>query len=126
MYYQKKNFDLSPKLKWGVGRGRSFNHLLKLAGGAFLLVALTLTANAARLVYRQAMGSNNPEPQVLGASDTTATDQVQFIEYKVQKGDTLFNISQQHNISWTILATLNKLDIPFILSPGQSIKIPKQ
>lgn len=69
------------------------------------------------------------EPKVLGSSDTRTPEQdnaVQFTSYTVQKGDTLFNIAQKFNISWTTLATLNNLKSPFYLKPGQTLKVPKQ
>lgn len=68
-------------------------------------------------------------PAVLGASDVkqpAAQNDMQFISYTVAKGDTLFNISQKFNISWTTLATLNNLKSPFYLKPGQTLKVPKQ
>jgi LysM repeat protein len=65
-------------------------------------------------------------PQVLGATDIKKDiNLIEFAEYKVQKGDTLFNISQKYNINWATLATLNNLKSPFVLKPGQIIKIPK-
>jgi LysM repeat protein len=66
---------------------------------------------------------------VLGASDArqpTNPSQIQFISYTVQKGDTLFDISQKFGISWNTLATLNNLKSPFYLKPGQTLQIPKQ
>ena len=71
---------------------------------------------------------NSLNPQILGASDTKPPDgqgSVQFTAYTVQKGDTLFNISQKFNISWTTMATLNNLKSPFYLKPGQTLKVPK-
>lgn len=124
---RQKKFELSPRLKLGIGRGYSQNQILKIAAIACLLLAAGLTVNAIRLVYRSSHGSD--APQVLGATDikTPANDNsgLQFVEYKVLKGDTLFNISQKFNVNWTTLATLNNLKSPFALKPGQIIKIPK-
>lgn len=131
MFHQKKKFELSPRLKFGVGRGYSQNQTLKYAAIACLLIAGGLTANALRLAFFHAISTPTQAeslPQVLGVSDTRESSgqtSVQFIEYKVQKGDTLFNVSQRHNINWTTLATLNNLQSPFTLKVGQSIKIPK-
>jgi LysM repeat protein len=131
MPFRTKKFELSPRLKLGVGRGYSQNQILKFAAIACLVLALGLTLNAVRLLVK---GKNPPTtsantPQVLGASDTKAQDgqqSLQFTTYTVQKGDTLFNISQKYNISWTTMATLNNLKSPFYLKAGQQLKVPKQ
>jgi LysM repeat protein len=130
MSYFHKKFELSPRLKFGVGRGYSQNQVLKFSSILFLLIALGLTVNGVRLIFQ-----DQPQdvtltgaPQVLGASDSkdgSETDSVEFVEYKVQKGDTLFNISKNHNVSWTTLATLNNLKSPFFIKPGQTLKIPR-
>jgi hypothetical protein len=67
-------------------------------------------------------------PQVLGASDEqNGNANLQFIDYKVQKGDTLFNLSQKYNISWTTLATLNNLESPFTLNrPGKLLPLSEK
>ena len=44
--------------------------------------------------------------------------------YKVQRGDTLYNIANAHKLTVLELATLNSLDINRGLSVGQSIKVP--
>ncbi|MBI5529881.1 MAG: LysM peptidoglycan-binding domain-containing protein [Candidatus Doudnabacteria bacterium] len=125
-----KKFELSPRLKLGVGRGFTQNQILKFSAVICLVLAIGLSLNAARLVYTSkgpAQNSNNP--QVLGASDSAPsenTDSIQFTSYTVQKGDTLFNISQKFKISWTTLATLNNLKSPFYLKQGQIVKVPKQ
>jgi LysM domain len=129
MAFSKKKFELSPRLKLGVGRGYSQNQILKFSAIACLILALFLTANAFRLVFSgKDNASNSQNPQVLGASDTKQPNgqaTVQFTAYTVQKGDTLFNISQKFNIDWTTLATLNNLKSPFVLKAGQIINIPK-
>ena len=123
-------FELSPRLKLGVGRGYSQNQILKFSAIACLVLALVLTANAFRLVVKgkNQTTTNTLAPQVLGASDTkqpSALPTLQFTAYTVQKGDTLFNISQKFNIDWSMLATLNNLKSPFTLKSGQVINIPK-
>lgn len=123
MSSKNKKFELSPRLKLGVGRGYSQNQILKFSAILCLVIAALLATNAIRLV----INSNNPtEPQVLGATDTQEeTKTVEFTNYTVQKGDTLFNISQKFNIEWSTLAVLNNLKSPFVLKPGQTINIPK-
>jgi LysM repeat protein len=126
MFKQSKKFDLSPRLKLGVGRGYSQSQILKIASIVCLVLAVGLTANTIRILFSH-KDSSSQTPQVLGATDTkTSNTNVEFIEYKVQKGDTLFNISQKNNIDWTTLATLNNLQSPYVVKSGQTLKIPKQ
>jgi nucleoid-associated protein YgaU len=131
MFKPKKSFELSPKLKFGVGRGHSPNRILKICASVSLFLAVILAGNALRLVFGDKLSlasAGAVTPQVLGASDTKSTqDQsIQFTNYTIQKGDTLFNVSQRYNISWTTLATINNLKSPFALKPGQSLQVPKQ
>ncbi len=129
MPFQSKKFELSPKLKLGVGRGYTQNQILKTSAILCLIFALGLTFNAVNLMVKNNATPKTGEPKVLGTSDTREQVQdnaVQFTTYTVQKGDTLFNISQKFNISWTTMATLNNLKSPFYLKPGQSLKVPKQ
>jgi len=44
--------------------------------------------------------------------------------YEVQRGDTLFNVSQKYGISWQTVAQINNLKEPYILKAGQKLKIP--
>jgi hypothetical protein len=124
---RQKKFELSPRLKLGVGRGYSQNQVLKYGSIFCLLLALGLTFNAIRLVFSgKTTASSSPSAQVLGASDFKEdSENIEFEEYKVKTGDTLFNISQKFNINWTTLATLNNLKSPFSLKPGQTLQIPK-
>lgn len=129
MPFQSKKFELSPKLKFGVGRGYTQNQILKTAAIICLVFAVGLTFNAINLMIKNQSQPEFSKPEVLGASDTQSQNQenaIQFTAYTVQKGDTLFNISQKFNISWTTLATLNNLKSPFYLKPGQTLKVPKQ
>ena len=130
MFKSPHKFDLSPQLKLGVGRGYSKNKVLKLSAILCLFLALGLTVNTVRILFSH----HNPAdalstPKVLGASDIRteqAEQPIQFVQYKVQKGDTLFDISQKNGIDWTALAALNNLQSPFTLKAGQIINIPKQ
>ncbi len=126
MAFRKTKFELSPRLKLGVGRGYSQNQILKLAAILCLVLALGLTVNAIRLMVK-GNGQKSPQPEVLGAStDNSSAPTIEFTSYTVEKGDTLFNISQKLNISWTSLAAINSLKSPFYLKPGQTLKVPKQ
>ena len=130
MALRNKKFELSPRLKLGVGRGYSQNQILKFSAIFCLVLALALAFNAIRLVSKNSgQQTDNSAPQVLGASDVRqqgASNNLQFTSYTVAKGDTLFNISQKFNIDWTTLAALNNLQAPFSLKLGQTLKVPKQ
>jgi LysM repeat protein len=67
------------------------------------------------------------EKQILGVStaDEPKEAQKQFTSYVVQSGDTLFNISQQYNIQWDLIAEINNLNEPYLLHAGQALKIPQ-
>ncbi len=128
MPFQSKKFELSPRLKLGVGRGYTQNQILKTSAIICLLFAVGLAFNAVSLMVKNPGTNQSNDPAVLGASDVKtqeASSVIQFTNYTVQKGDTLFNISQKFNISWTTLASLNNLKSPFYLKPGQVIKVPK-
>lgn len=132
MFFHKTKIELSPRLKFGVGRGYTNNQKLKIATLIFLVLAFVLSLNALRLIFSGPVPKNSAteeaSPQVLGATDeknSANLNEIHFIEYKVIKGDTLFNISQKFNVNWTTLATLNNLKSPFSLKPGQILKIPK-
>ena len=123
--FYKTKFELSPRLKLGVGRSYSQNKGLKIATIICLVLALALTGNAIRLILSHKAPNNPSSPEVLGVTDTKDATQPQFFEYKVKKGDTLFNLSQQFKIDWQTLASLNNLKSPFSLKPGQTLNIPK-
>lgn len=131
MALDNKKFELSPRLKLGVGRGYSQNKILKLAAIACLVLAIGLTVNAVGLIFKNKgqASADSYKPQVLGANDIQTnnnTGTIEFTTYTVLKGDTLFNISKKLDIGWSTLATLNNLKSPFYLKPGQSIKVPKK
>ena len=124
MFFRKKSFDLSPRLKLGVGKSSIKNQILKISGVICLVLAVGLTINAITIISKS---SKNPQTtgEVLGISDIKNL-KLEFTEYEVKKGDTLFNLSQKFNLSWVTLANLNNLKSPFTLKPGQKIQIPKQ
>lgn len=130
MFWKKNKLELSPRLKSAVGRGAGQNSWLKSAAIGCLLISGILAINAIKLVYTHNQAEETQKiEQVLGISDIKNggnNTPIEFIEYKVKKGDTLFSISQAHNIEWDTLAALNSIKAPFILKTGQIIKIPKQ
>jgi LysM repeat protein len=76
------------------------------------------------MVIRHSTPTSDPNPQVLGVSDTPAPQKA-FTDYTIKKGDTVFSIAQAHSLEWTALATINNLKAPFSLKPGQIIQIPQ-
>lgn len=124
-----RKIELSPRLKLSVGRGLSQNKKLKIFASSLLLISFALTINATRLIFfsPSEKANENQESKVLGVSNTRnqSEPEIKFVEYTVQKNDTLFTISQQFNVNWTTLATLNNLKSPFLVKPGQTIKVPQ-
>ena len=126
--WKTPKISLSPKLKLGVGRGTLKSKVFRYGSILFLLLALGLTVNAGYLLIfgEKTNTTTSNTPQVLGATDTkeTNSDVAPYKNYTVQKGETLFSISQKINVPWTTLAELNKLKAPFSVKTGQVIKIP--
>lgn len=120
MFRKKNKVQLSPKLKLGVGRAYSQSQLFKYSGVIFLVISAALVLNTVRYFYKDSSQSNNA-PQVLGDQN-----QVEFVDYKVAAGDTIFNIADKHKIDWTTLVTLNNLNPAVKLKVGQVLKVPKQ
>ena len=130
MWKSKHTVHLSRKLQRGVGRGYSKHTVLKLGGTLASLLTLALLVYTATHLH-DGTNPTTATPEVLGANVTnnqTESSQSEFTTYKVQAGDTLFNISQRLNLgaSWTTLAEINDLKPPFSLKPGQQIKIPNK
>ncbi len=44
--------------------------------------------------------------------------------YTVKRGDTLFSISQRHGMNYRELAAVNNIRYPYLLKPGQRLRIP--
>ncbi len=45
-------------------------------------------------------------------------------DYIVKEGETLTGISEKNNVSWKLIAKINKIKAPYALSAGQKIKLP--
>lgn len=121
----KNKVKLSPRLQLGVGRQSKTGNFLKYLSFVFLVLSSVLAIRAGYMVFHHSSDVNSQKGQVLGATDTPTTSGG-FMDYKVQKGQTLFTISQEFNIDWTTLATINNLKPPFPLKPGDILKVPKQ
>lgn len=118
---KKYKIKLSNRLGWSIRRRMSPAAKFWLFGSAALVLAGWFTLNL--LVF----GPKSPEPQVLGETtteETSATPKIEFIDYTVEKGDTVFNIGQKLGVSWTAIAQLNDLGQKADIKPGQILKIP--
>ena len=58
------------------------------------------------------------------ASNAKTVPEIQTETYRVQRGDTLYNIANANKLTVVELATLNNLDIEKGLMVGQTIKVP--
>lgn len=65
---------------------------------------------------------NNLAPKAILGEQEEQTEGYTF--YTIKNGDTLFNVSQRHNVDWQEVAQLNNLEEPYIVRPGQEIRIP--
>ncbi|MBI4363232.1 MAG: LysM peptidoglycan-binding domain-containing protein [Candidatus Doudnabacteria bacterium] len=85
----------------------------------------TLSNNKAESTVAQSPSVElEAKKQVLGLA-TKEEPVPEFTSYTVKNGDTLFNISQQYKIRWDLIAQINGLSEPFLLHPGQTLKIPQ-
>ncbi|OGE81607.1 MAG: hypothetical protein A3E98_04205 [Candidatus Doudnabacteria bacterium RIFCSPHIGHO2_12_FULL_48_11] len=130
---------LSPELRAQIAPESKRDRKFTVAGVFLLVLSLLLGAN---LFYKKpasysysmpelAQTQTSPIPadkQVLGTS--TAEGAVkeadeEFTNYVVKNGDTLFNISQEYDIRWDLIAQINGLNEPYVLHAGQTLKIPQ-
>lgn len=136
---------LSPELRAQITPSARKDMKLTVAGIFFLCASVGLTINLWSGEETSATSNNTavsgltqfePTPiseqkQVLGEStqapteSPTTTPDTAFTEYTVKSGDTLFNISQQYNIRWDLIAQINNLSEPYMLHGGQKLKIPQ-
>lgn len=133
---------LSPELRARITPSTRRDMKLTVAGVFFLVASVGLTVNIWPKHSSESLANNtqdlevaqsevsaiSTEKQVLGESvqapETTPVEE-QFSEYTVKSGDTLFNISQQYNIRWDLIAQINNLSEPYILHAGQKVKVPQ-
>lgn len=122
MPLNKNKVQLSPRLKLGVGRRPGPVNYTAYLTALFFAIGAVLAVRAGYVVFKTTTGE--VKPQVLGASTTVDESTTAFNSHTVKKGDTVFSIGQQYGVEWTVLATLNHLEPPFNLKPGQTIKVP--
>jgi LysM repeat protein len=130
---------LSPELRARITPSARRDMKLTIAGVFFLVASVGLTVNVWPKAdqspsnntqdFEVAQSENteiSSEKQVLGETiQAAAPTEEQFTEYTVKSGDTLFNISQQYNIRWDLIAQINSLSEPYVLHAGQKVKIPQ-
>ncbi len=134
---------LSPELRAQITPSTRRDVKLSAAAVFFLGLSLVLAANlwprhddtvlvnnksVPTIAQTSSSPALSPDKQVLGAATEPSPAPVaeeQFSQYTVKAGDTLFNISQQYNIRWDLIAQINNLAEPYILHGGDTLKIPQ-
>lgn len=48
-----------------------------------------------------------------------------WINYSIKEGDTIDSLAREKHIPWKILVKVNKLNPPYILKPGEKIRLPQ-
>src|SRR3989344_8987110 len=129
---------LSPELRAQITPNFRRDRKWTAAGVFFLILSIVLLINLLPKKSPASLSNNKadsklaqsppaepkPEKQVLGLS-TKEEPVSEFTSYLVKNGDTLFNISQQYNIRWDLIAQINGLNEPYVLHAGQTLKIPQ-
>ncbi len=139
---------LSPELRAQITPANRRDRKLAVAGVFFLVLSVVLTINLIPNANSSNRNTNNTEAvtpisdagqekEVLGVSTKETTETTEqpsspsvqtsddFTIYTVKNGDTLFNISQQYNVKWDLIAQINNLPEPYVLHAGESLKIPQ-
>ncbi len=125
---KQSKIKLSENMQMGIAAPTSQGTFFKVGGALFLVLSVIVAGNMFHMLGSEpkqntASQSQSVQQQVLGAY-TQNTAQVQTTTYTVQKGDTLFDISQSHGVSWQVIAALNNLSQPYTLKAGTQLKIP--
>ena len=123
---------LSPELRAQITPHQRRDVKLTVAAVVFSLLSILLVINLWP-TKSPALSNNKTEspaaqsqPSVLGDSTTQAAQQTpEFTQYTVKAGDTLFNISQQYDVKWDLIAQVNNLSEPYVLHAGDLLKIPQ-
>lgn len=116
----QKRIRLSRKLNWSVGKSQH-------TGFYFWTIGSLCLAAAVVIIVRTNSGlQNGAKPEVLGAATETAQTKPSFTDYTVNRGETLFTISQKFGVPTETLAQLNDIRPPFTVKAGEIIKVPAQ
>ncbi len=124
---------LSPELRAQITPHKRRDIKLTVAGVVFSLLSVLLLVNLWPTKSANTSLTNNrilaplaqSEKQVLGEATTQENQSPEFTQYTVLAGDTLFNISQQYNVRWDLIAQVNSLGEPYVLHAGDLLKIPQ-
>jgi membrane-bound lytic murein transglycosylase D len=133
---------LSPELRAQITPHSRRDTKYAFAGVFFLMLSAFLTYNlwpkgsqpydnnkaVSSFIQTQNLASTvnaDSSQTVLGVETQSAPVDNQFTTYNVKSGDTLFNISQQYNIRWDLIAQVNSLTEPYLLHAGLQLKIPQ-
>ena len=133
---------LSPELRAQIVPHKRRDIKLTVVGVIFSLLSILLVINLWPTKSQIPLPNNKPvenfaqsDKQVLGATTTPSLEPTPapisapltsgFTQYTVKSGDTLFNISQEYNIRWDLIAQVNNLSEPYVLHAGQQLQIPQ-
>ena len=95
----------------------------KIIGFIVLLVIAVLGIRALGGSSSPEVSSLPEEQSVLGAQDLNIDPNEEYV-YEVQEDDSLFSISERFQVNWEEIVELNNLFEPYLLRPGQEIKLP--
>lgn len=97
--------------------------------------ATAVTVIAPFLVVPTSTSLHQPPPTALGSKSGTSAApkpatsvnlyQDGFERYTIKKGDTLGKIAKSHSTSYVTLAHVNHISSPYVIRPGQELKVPR-
>jgi uncharacterized protein (TIGR02594 family) len=97
--------------------------------------ATVVTVIAPFLIIPTSTALHQPPPSTSGSKPGTSgtpkpatsanSHQDGFERYTIKKGDTLGKIAKSHSTSYVTLAHLNHISSPYVIRPGQELKVPK-
>ena len=65
-----------------------------------------------------------PPPPLVEETEVEDVSEYSGTTYVVKKGDYLYALAQQFGLNWQKLATYNDIGYPYVVYPGQVLKIP--
>ena len=90
-----------------------FVTLVILSGCAVVGEPPVIDRSTSQKVYKESGGTQKKRLGIFRSEKT----------YVVKKGDTLYSIAWKHGLSYGMLAELNNISSPFIIYPGQRLKV---
>ncbi len=76
-------------------------------------------------MYRKFLAVSTVTCVLLYATSAAALGAESYLFHTVQNGDTLQSVSRQYRTSWQTLAKVNGIRRPYLLSKGQTLRVPK-